>query len=356
MNASLSIDQVRGSNRGTRILPPGIVLIKSLIRIHCRVSLNNNDRSQQPQAEETPLMELSRLGIFVSVADAGSFTAAAERLGLTKSAVSQSVAALERELGVQLLQRSTRRLAITPAGEAFLGDCRALLAHAGQVVERARDRQGELSGLLRITSSIETASFVAPVIAEYAARHPLMRVDYVATDELVDPVRESIDVSLRVTGARNSSLRATGLAEMSVWCVASPTYLQARGVPRRVEELAEHDWIAFSRIPTPWTLRCRVGRREVTVRLHGRLTASMSSAGRALALAGAGIFGAPDFMLRADVQAGRLERLLPDVRMPQVSLYAAWPGRMEPPAKTRAFIELAKARLRGQPWDGQPAG
>ena len=293
-------------------------------------------------------MDLSRLRIFVSVADAGSFTAAAERLALTKSAVSQGVASLERELGVQLLQRSTRRVAITQAGESFLSDCRALLAHAAQIVEQARARQGELSGLLRLTSSMEAASFVAPLIAEYAAQHPLMRVEYIATDQLVDLVQENIDVSLRVTGARDSSLRATGLAEMQVWCVAAPGYLKVHGRPRRVEDLAEHEWIAFSRLPSPWTLRCRVGGREVTVRLRGRLSSSMSSAGRALALAGAGIFGAPDFTLRADVEAGRLVRLFPEMRLPTVSLYAAWPGRIEPPAKTRAFIDLAKKRLRGR--------
>ena len=136
-------------------------------------------------------MDLARLNIFVAVAEAGSFTAAAERLALTKSAASQGVAALERELGVQLLQRSTRHLAITQAGEAFLADCRALLAHAGPIVERARARQGELSGLLRITSSIDAASFVAPLIAEYAAQHPLMRVEYVPTDQLVDLCRRT---------------------------------------------------------------------------------------------------------------------------------------------------------------------
>ena len=195
--------------------------------------------------------------LFVAVAEAGSFTAAAERLSMTKSAASQGVAALERELGVQLLQRSTRRLAITSAGETFLADCRALLAHAAQVAERARARQGELSGLLRITSSVDGASFVAPLIAEYAARHPLMRVEYVPTDQLVDLVQENIDVSLRVTGARDSGLRATGLAELQVWCVAAPAYLKARGAPRRVEDLAEHEWIAFSRLASPWTLRFR---------------------------------------------------------------------------------------------------
>jgi DNA-binding transcriptional LysR family regulator len=290
-------------------------------------------------------MELARLRIYVAVAEAGSFTAAAERLALTKSAVSQAVAALERELGVQLLQRSTRRLAITPAGEAFLIDCRALLAHASQLVEQARARQGELSGLLRITSSVDLAALAAPVIAEYAARHPLVRVEYLPTDELVDLVQQNIDVSLRVTGVRDSSLRATGLADVQVWCVASPAYLEAHGTPRRVQELAEHEWIAFTRIASPWSLRFRVGGGDVVVRTRGRISTSTSSAGRALALAGAGIFGAPDFSLRADVEAGRLVRLFRDAHLPPLSLYAAWPGQMEPPARTRALIELAKAKL-----------
>jgi DNA-binding transcriptional LysR family regulator len=290
-------------------------------------------------------MQLERMRIAIAVAQAGSFTAAAERLALTKSAVSQAVAALERELGVQLLQRSTRRLAVTEAGEAFLADCRALLAHAEQVVERARARQGELSGLLRITSGVEVADLVAPVIAEYTARHPLVRVEYLPTDQLVDLVQENIDLSLRVTGVRDSSLRAAGLAEMQVWCVASPAYLEARGTPRRVEELAEHEWIAFTRLTHPWSMPFRVGRRDVAVRVHGRISTSASYAGRALALAGAGIFGAPEFALRADVEAGRLVRLFPDAQLPPLSLYVAWPGRIEPPARTRAFIELAKARL-----------
>lgn len=293
-------------------------------------------------------MDLARLRIYAAVADAGSFTAAAERLSLTKSAVSQGVAALERELGVQLLQRSTRRLAITQAGEEFLIDCRKLLVHAGQVVERARARQGELSGLLRITSGVDSAVFVAPLIAEYTARHPLMRVEYLPTDQLVDLVKENIDVSLRVTGARDSSLRATGLADLQIWCVASPAYLERNGTPRRVEELAEHEWIAFTPIASPWSPTFRVGRRTVTVRTRGRISTSTSSGGRALAIAGAGIFGAPDFTLRPDIDAGRLVRLFPDAQLPPISLYAAWPGRMEPPARTRALIDLAKVRLRGR--------
>jgi DNA-binding transcriptional LysR family regulator len=293
-------------------------------------------------------MDLARLQAFVAVVEAGSFTAAAERLAMTKSAVSQAVASLERELGVQLLQRSTRHLAITPTGDAFLADCRALLAHAAQIAERARARQGELTGLLRLTSTIDAAGFVAPLIAEYAALHPGMRVEYVPSDQLVDLVKEHIDLSLRMTGVRDSSLRAVGLAEMPIWCVASPGYLAARGTPQRVEDLAEHEWIAFSQLSSPWTLRFDDEGREVAVRLRGRLSTTSTSAARALAMAGAGVMGAPDYMLRADVDAGRLVRLFPGVRLPTVSLYAAWPGRMEPPAKTRALIELAKTRLRGK--------
>lgn len=292
--------------------------------------------------------DLSRLRVFIAVAEAGSFTAAADRLAMTKSAVSQGVAALERELGVQLLQRSTRRLAITQAGEALLADGRSLLAQAGQVFERARTSQGELSGLLRITSAEIGVSFVAPLIAEYLTLHPRMRVEYVPTDQLVDLVRDGFDLSLRTTGARDSSLRATGLAELQIWLAASPAYLQARGTPRRVQDLARHEWIAFSQLPSPWSLPLRVGGRAMTMRLHGRVVASTTSAARALALAGVGIVGAPGYVLQADVEAGRLVRLLPNAGLPTVALYAAWPGRIDPPAKTRALIELAKARLRGR--------
>jgi DNA-binding transcriptional LysR family regulator len=294
------------------------------------------------------MSDLSRLRVFIAVVESRSFTAAAERLAMTKSAVSQAVAALERELGVQLLQRSTRRLAVTQAGEALLADGRALLAQAGQVFERARTSQGVLSGLLRITSAEIGVPFVAPLIAEYLALHPQMRVEYVPTDRLVDLVREGFDLSLRTTGARDSSLRATGIAELQIWLAAAPAYLQAHGAPRRVQDLPGHEWIAFSQLPSPWSLSVRVGGRAVSLRLHGRASVATTSAARALALAGVGIVGAPGYVLQADIEAGRLVRLLPGAGLPTVSLYAAWPGRLEPPAKTRALIELAKLRLRGR--------
>lgn len=289
-------------------------------------------------------MNLARLEAFVAVCSAGSFTRAAEHLAITKSAASQHVAALERELGVQLLLRSTRRLALTEAGSTLLEEAQALLAQAQRLVEVTRRRAAQLTGTLRLTSADDTAAWVAPLIAEYVRVHPGMQVDYRPSDQLVDLVTERFDLSLRSTMRRDSSLRAVTLAEFDVWCVASPAYLRGAGVPQALDDLASHAWIAFTPIPHPWTLQTRDGQQ--TVRLERRVGTSSTAAGRALAVAGAGVFAAPRFALEAEVATGRLVRLLPALPLPQVTLYAAWPGRREPPAKTREFIELAKARLR----------
>lgn len=289
-------------------------------------------------------MNLTRLEVFVTVCGTGSFTQAADHLSMTKSAVSQHVSALEQEIGVQLLHRSTRRLGITEAGEALLAESRALLTQAQGLAERTRQKAAQLSGVLRLTSAEDAAGLVAPVIAEFLRLHPAMQVEWRPSDRLLDLAAEGLDLSLRATGPRDSSLRAAPLALFDVWCVASPGYLGRHGAPRQLAELAGHRWIAFTPIPHPWTLRTRDGRQSV--RLPRSVSTSSTAGGRALAIADAGVFAAPQFVLDADVAAGRLVRILPALKLPQVSFHAAWPGRGEPPAKTRAFIELAKARLR----------
>lgn len=292
-------------------------------------------------------MNLTRLDVFVTVCACGSFTRAAEQLGMTKSATSQHVAALERELGVQLLHRSTRSLAITEAGAALRDEAQALLEQARRLTERTRHEAAQLTGSLRLTSSEDTAGWVAPLVAQYLRRHPAMRVEYRPSDRLLDLAAEGLDLSLRATGRRDSALRAVNLALFDVWCVASPQYLQARGTPRRLADLAAHAWIAFTPVPHPWTLVTRDGKRSV--RLQRSVSTTSTAGGRALALAGLGLFASPSFVLEGEVAAGRLVRVLPQVKLPQVSLYAAWPGQGEPPRKTREFIELAKATRRTEP-------
>lgn len=297
---------------------------------------------RQASFSDTGQMNLARLEVFVTVCTTGSFTRAADHLAITKSAASQHVAVLERELGVQLLHRSTRSLTLTEAGAALMEEGRALLLQAQRLAERTRDQAAQLSGVLRITSAEEMAGWAAALIAQYVRLHPGVHVEYRPSDRLLDLVAEGMDLSLRTTGRRDSSLRAVNLAVFDVWCVASPAYLAERGTPRRLADLADHAWIGFTPIGHPWTLTTRDGKESV--RMQRGLSTSSTAGGRALALAGAGVFAAPCFVLAAEVAAGRLVRLLPTVKLPQVMLYAAWPARGEPPRKTRVFIELAKAR------------
>lgn len=291
------------------------------------------------------IANLDRMTIFVAVAESGSFTTAADKLGLAKSAVSQRVSQLERELGVQLLQRTTRKLTITEAGNLFLADCIDLLAQAERAIDRVRTGKARPTGVLRITSVADSAAMVAGWIAEYCARYPEMRVDYVPTDLRVDLIAERFDLGLRIGTMPDSSLRAAMLAKLETWAVASPAYLARRGTPHTPTQLGEHEWIALSIMNAPWapTFETPDGGTQ-TVRLRGAISVSTAAAKQSLVLAGVGIGTFPDSMVAADVAAGRLIRVLPTYRLPRLYLYAAYPGPLAP-AKTRAFIDLAKERF-----------
>jgi DNA-binding transcriptional LysR family regulator len=296
---------------------------------------------------KAPAISLGRLAAFAAVAEAGSFTAAAERLNTTKSAVSQAVAVLERELGAQLLQRSTRKLAITEAGEAFLSDCRALLAGAEAAMERARTGRAQPSGTLRLTSPQGSAGMVARWIATYRERFPAMRVDYVPTDRKLDLIAEHFDLTIRIGPMADSGLRAVVLEELGVWTVAAASYLARHGTPRKPAELAGHEWIALSLLPAPWSINFERGGRKLRVKLRGSISVASTDAVLQLVIQGAGISAFPGTAdLRGEVAAGRLVRLLPGWTTGHMFLYAAYPGNIAPPAKTRAFIDLAKEALR----------
>jgi DNA-binding transcriptional LysR family regulator len=296
---------------------------------------------------KAPAISLGRLAAFTAVAEAGSFTAAAERLNTTKSAVSQAVTVLEKELGAQLLQRSTRKLAITEAGEAFLADCRTLLAGAEAAMERARTGRAQPSGTLRLTSTQGTAGMVAAWIAAYRERYPAMRIDYVATDQTLDLIAGRFDLTIRIGPMNDSRLRAVVLEELELWTVASPSYLARHGTPRKPADLSNHEWIALSLLSAPWSMDFMRGGQKLRVKLRGAVSAASSEAVLSLTLQGAGISAFPSTAdLRHEVEAGRLIRLCPGWTSMRLFLYAAYAGNVVAPAKTRAFIDLAKEKTR----------
>jgi DNA-binding transcriptional LysR family regulator len=291
-------------------------------------------------------IKLERLAAFAAVARAGSFTAAADRAHVTKSALSQAVTLLERELGAQLLQRSTRSLALTEFGMQFLGECEALLTQAEQMVEHARTSRAQPTGTLKLTSTADMAPLVAQWIALYCERFAQMRVDYVPSDARLDLIAEGFDLGLRIGLLRDSQLRAVKLMDIELLMAASPAYLARHGTPKTPQALAKHAWIGYSVIPAPWAapLQSRGGKRH-TVRMRGAVSVSTSSGLRALALAGNGIAALPSTSVQADLDAGRLVQVMPNYQLPPLVFYLLYPGTLTPPAKTRAFIDLVKEQV-----------
>jgi DNA-binding transcriptional LysR family regulator len=285
-------------------------------------------------------VDLNRLAVFAALIEAGSFTAAAQRLGMTKSRVSQHLLALEAELGVTLVLRTTRRMALTAAGEQFHADTLRLLDDARTAIARASSVRGTPSGLLRITAAGDYGpAVIAPALASFRRAHPQIEADLVVTDRIADPIAEHFDLSIRVGWLRDSSLRAARLSSFRQYLIAAPAYLAERGVPAHPRDLARHDWIALSALRSPlrWTFSARNGTRT-TVRLHAAMQANSTLAVHALVRAGAGLSVLPDYLVDDDLRTSRLVHVLAAQRLAEGGIFAVYPGR-EPPAKVRAFIE-----------------
>jgi len=290
-------------------------------------------------------VNLNRLAVFVALVRAGSFTAAAEQLGLTKAMVSQHLAKLERELGVTLLMRSTRRMSLTEAGTSFHADCVRLLADAGAAIERVGGNRETPSGTLRLTTSTDYGmAVVAPALASFCQLHPQVQVDLVIGDRINDLIAERFDVAIRLGWLRDSSMHAARLGSFRQLVVAAPAYLSAHGTPRRPEDLAVHGWIAMSVLATPlrWTFVSSGGKQR-SVRMRQVAQANNAAAVRAMVLAGAGVAVLPDYLAEEDIRSGRLVVLLAQYRLPEGGIHAVYPGK-QPPAKVRSFID----HLRGQ--------
>ena len=259
----------------------------------------------------TPI-DLNRIRLFVRVADAGSFTAAARLSGLPKSSVSRAVAALERELAVRLIQRTTRRLQLTEAGRAYYESVSRALAGIDEAAAAMSELQDAPRGQVRITAPPDIGQWLlAPSIARFAMRYPDVRVEVVLTQRLVDLVHEGFDLALRMGKLGDSRLVARSLGVVRAAIFAAPRYLERRKPPRSVADLAEHDCILFRSMSggSAWELVGPAGRQKVEVR--GAIGADDSQFIREAAAAGQGLALLPMFAC-----AGRdrkdLQRVLPD--------------------------------------------
>jgi DNA-binding transcriptional LysR family regulator len=298
---------------------------------------------------------------FSKVVETGSFARAAERLGVSVSAVSRQVAELEAHLGVRLLNRTTRRLSLTESGRAFHERSVQLLADWEEAEEEVTASAVVPRGTLRLTSSISFGvGYLAPAIAQFQRLHPQLRFDVELSDRAVDLVDEGLDLAIRIGAIGSQALigRRIGVAEMI--CCAAPAYLAQHAVPRAPADLAAHACLtyAYSSEGDVWRFRDAAGRmHELTV--GGPVRANNGAMLVALAAAGQGVTLAPDFIVADAVRAGRLVRLLPGYVAPAIDIVAAYPSRRHLSAKVRSFVDFLAQRFARDPaWrlDAAPLG
>lgn len=297
--------------------------------------------------KQHPMKSLDGLQVFAAVAEAGSFTAAADKLGMTKANVSLQTARLEALLGVTLLTRTTRRVRLTEAGQALYDQASPALHTLRSAIVQAGQREAALQGTLRLTAPIEHfTQSLAPIVTGFAEMHPELQLELHTSDQVVDLVKEGIDLAIRLGALRDSTLRAIRLGTFEQQVVAAPDYLKRHGTPQTPEQLAEHDWVALTLMRTPLTWNFTAPDGEVTtVRMRSRLRVNSSTSLRALLLNGAGISVLDHYSIARDIAAGRLVRLLPQWSLPPGGLYAVLPPGRHIAAAARAFVEYYRAHL-----------
>lgn len=290
-----------------------------------------------------PLDDLNLLQTFAAVAELGSFTAAAERLNMARPQVSLQVRKMESALGVSLFNRTTRRVALTDAGQRLFDQCAPLLQGMHEALHQVGSVGQGLRGRLRIGAPVEHAvQVLAPMVASFAQRHPHVRVELVVTDKVQDLVAEGIDVAIRVGWMRDTSSKVAKLADFEQGVLASADYLARHGRPQAPEDLTQHRWVALTLLPSPLTWTFSKANRAVTVRMSPTLRTDSAVAMRSLLVHGAGLSVASLMHVQNEVRSGALVRVLKDWSLPGGVVHAVFPPGAQVVPAARAFIEMLR--------------
>ncbi|MGB0496780.1 MAG: LysR family transcriptional regulator [Rubricella sp.] len=291
---------------------------------------------------------LSEMEAFLAVVDHGGFTEAARKIGLSKSAVSKHVSALEARLGARLLNRTTRRVSPTEIGLAYYDKAIRVIAEAGEADAMVSAMQSAPRGELRISAPVSFGvTHLAPALGAFLQEYPDVSAHMVLDDRFVELVSEGFDIAIRIGELADSTLRARKIASAEGRLVASPAYLDRAGTPGSIDDLNDHTLLHYSNLSTGnfWRLRTPGG-QERQVRVGGRLTANNGEALLRAAEAGLGIAQVPTFILRDAIDAGRVVPVLRDCMVQELGIYAVYPPGRFPQPKLRAFIEFMATHFR----------
>lgn len=298
-----------------------------------------------PSKEKYPLDRLASMETFVSVVDAGSFSAAARQLGVGQPTVSKTITHLEEKLGVRLLSRSTRGLTATEAGRSFYEHARRAMEAADEAERSARGAATGLSGRLRISAAVTFARLhILPKLKIFLAKHPDLRIDVVLDDRNIDVVEEGIDVALRMGALLDSTMTARKIATVRRVVVGTPGYFKEAGEPQIPADLIHHQAIVYNPRGgnSSWIFR-RGGSMEVSVAISGRVQVTAAEGVRAAVLADMGLAIASEWMFTPELVSGAVKAVLSNWALPSIDLWAVYPtGRMAS-VKARAFVAFVEA-------------
>lgn len=297
------------------------------------------------------MLQFRKMATFATVVEAGTFTAAAVRLGVAKSAISKSVSDLEEELGVLLLHRTTRRLALTEAGSRYYEGCARMIGVAEAAESEVRDFRAEPSGLLRLTAPVVFgADHVVPLVAKFMEAHPRLRVEVNLEDRYVNLIEEGMDLAVRAGVLEDSSLVVRRLAPVTSVVCGSPQYLKHAGVPKTPADLARHDWIYYT--PLSRQLSFRQGERQFSITVKANLSTNSGNAVIVLLREGRGLTLAPLWIVKNDLVAGRLKAVLTAYEIRRTAIHALFPEGKNLLPRVRLLVESLVEYCRENDWAG----
>ncbi|MCQ4053586.1 LysR family transcriptional regulator [Aeromonas jandaei] len=284
-------------------------------------------------------VDLELMGLFATVVEQGSFTRAAELMGMPKSSVSQKISRLEAQLGVRLLQRTTRRLSLTPQGEIYVEHCQGLLTLARSAnLAMARLRSAP-AGRVRITAPEATGTLLlGRILAEFRALYPEVVLELTLSDEQLDLVGEGYDLALRAAPLKDSSLICRRIGQVPRHLVAAPAYLAAHGMPQQLSDLGRYACLVHSALPL-WPLQ------EGGWRPQGACISNSLLALRELAINEGGIALLPHHVCEGDLASGRLQKVLPELAVPPNPFYLIYPSREHLAPALRTLMDFVAERL-----------
>lgn len=292
-------------------------------------------------------VDLNDVVVFIAVAETGGFTAAATRLGVATAKISVEISRLEEKLGVSLFRRTTRKVAMTDAGQSLYEECRPLVQQLSEALDQAASRQEQLAGTLRISTTVDHATLsLAPALAEFSRQYPELSIDLHTSDRVVSLIDDAIDVSIRLGWLKDSSLRAVKLGDFSQYLVGSASYFTGKKRPREPYDLAALSWVSLSLLPAPltWTFVGPGGETQV-IHAKSRFRTDSPGALRTLIQEGLGISVLDQFNARDAIASERLIHLLPEWTLPSAGIYAVYASEKKVPVKVRRFIDFYRHYL-----------